>query len=106
LFASAQRSKFHFTAAALKAVPSWNLIPSRRWKVAVRPSGATSHEVARAGSMFVVAPSNFTRPSKTCSVTRADSRSVMTAGSSFTGSPGVPKTKSPPAPWARARGKR
>ena len=29
---SIQRSKFHFTASALKGVPSWKVTPSRRLK--------------------------------------------------------------------------
>ena len=45
-----QRSKLAQTASALNGVPSWNLTPSRRWNVHVRPSLLVSHDVARDGT--------------------------------------------------------
>src|SRR5579859_5749446 len=86
------RSKFALTALASSGVPSWNVTPWRRWNVQTLPSALVSQLSARAGLMRVVAPSKVTRPSKICSVTRADRPSSMSAGSSFTASPDCANT--------------
>ena len=39
-----------FAAAAFHSLPSWNVTPSRSWKVQVRPSSLTDQEVASLGS--------------------------------------------------------
>ncbi len=87
-----QRSKFQTTAAASSGLPSWNFTPLRIWNVHTLPSFETSHFSASAGSTSVVAPRYFTSPSNICRVRREEMPSVMTAGSSWTGSPCAPKT--------------
>src|SRR6516162_8263969 len=42
-------SKLALTSSAVRGAPSWNLTPSRRWKVYVSPSLDISHVYARSG---------------------------------------------------------
>src|ERR1700682_4762463 len=46
------RSRFHFTASALKGVPSWNLTPCWSCQVTVRPSGETCSSLTNIGWTF------------------------------------------------------
>ena len=41
---------FHFTASALKSVPSWNLTPRWSWNVTRLPSWDTVHDRASSGT--------------------------------------------------------
>ena len=55
---------FHFTASALKSVPSWNFTPRCSWNVTRLPSWDTCH--ARASSGTTLKPrSRATRVLKT-----------------------------------------
>jgi len=56
------RPRLFATAAASRAVPSWNVTPSRSVKVHARPSAATSHLVASAATTPFCPPA--TSPSK------------------------------------------
>ena len=47
---SRMRSMFHFTASALKSVPSWNFTPRWSWNVTRLPSGDTCHARASSGT--------------------------------------------------------
>src|SRR5512143_90948 len=58
-----------FTAAESMTVPSWNLTPSRRWKVHSVPSALGSQLVASSGVNFSAAPGGLMRNS--CSYTFA-----------------------------------
>ncbi|MNY68330.1 hypothetical protein D3C86_2060740 [compost metagenome] len=58
------RSRENLAVEASNGAPSWKVTPRRRWKVQLRPSGAASHDSARAGATapFWV---SLVRPSKT-----------------------------------------
>src|SRR3954454_10258431 len=45
------RSQFHLTSSAVRSLPSWNLMPLRRWKTYVLPPSWTSHPSAASGLM-------------------------------------------------------
>ena len=47
---SRMRSRFHFTASALRSVPSWNFTPGWSWKVTRLPSGEICHARASSGT--------------------------------------------------------
>ncbi len=58
------RSSENLATEASKGEPSEKVTPRRRWKVQLSPSGAASHDSARAGATTPVCVSRV-RPSKT-----------------------------------------
>src|SRR5471032_3264091 len=79
----------------------WNLTPSRRWKVYVRPSGETSQLVARPGTTAVPPRSNWLRRLNTVSAEASKSVPVVYwPGSKPAGLPSEQNTRLVAA-WAK-----
>ena len=95
-FLSFWRMNVNTTASALNGVPSWNVTPSRSWKVQTSLSGLASQPVANHGTSSVLPGANETSVSKMFEQTLTDSPSVTFAGSSLTASAPRPHTKVPP----------
>ena len=51
VFGSFTRSQFHLTSSAVSSLPSWNLMPLRRWKMYVLPPSWISQFSAASGLM-------------------------------------------------------
>src|SRR5258705_1812688 len=93
-----QRSKLTLAAAALKSVPSWNLIPLLSLKVYVSPSSLTVQLSASWPTISLPEPGlSVTRPSKICCSTYDELASSMSAGSVRFRSPGMAITRVPPS---------
>src|SRR6186997_1742360 len=92
-----QRSKLTLAAAALKSVPSWNLIPDLSLKVYVRPSSLIVQLSASWPTISLPVPGlSVTRPSKICCSTYDELASSTSAGSVRFRSPGMAMTRVPP----------
>src|SRR2546425_2728953 len=80
-FWSIARVSENTTSSAVRGDPSENFSPGRSVNVALRPSGATFHDVASSGSTPVLEAASFTSRSYTCSSTKMEGSSSVTTGS-------------------------
>ena len=86
----------------LASVPSWKFTPRRRRKVQDSPSSETCQDSARQGSTWRESSFTRARPSNIWLVARADSESLLRAGSRVTESPPRSKTS---VPWPACAGR-